>query len=74
MHDDVLNAWLESSHLAGANATYIEDLYESYLKDPASVSDEWREQFAQLNGGEIWVEPNAQNQTCFRFSVPLGGG
>lgn len=52
MHDDVLNAWLESSHLAGANATYIEDLYESYLKDPASVSDEWREQFAQLNGGE----------------------
>lgn len=31
-------------------------------------------EFAQLNGGEIWVEPLGQNQTCFRFSVPLGGG
>jgi signal transduction histidine kinase len=31
-------------------------------------------EFAQLNGGEIWVEPHVQNQTCFRFSVSLGGG
>lgn len=51
MHDDVLTSWLASSHLAGANATYIEDLYESYLQDPRSVPTEWQEKFAELNGG-----------------------
>ena len=51
MHDDVLTSWLASSHLAGANATYIEDLYESYLQDPLSVPTEWREKFTELNGG-----------------------
>ncbi|MGL5774947.1 MAG: 2-oxoglutarate dehydrogenase E1 subunit family protein, partial [Aeromonas veronii] len=34
MHNGVMKAWLESSHLAGANASYIEDLYESFLENP----------------------------------------
>ena len=38
MHNGVMKAWLESSHLAGANATYVEELYELYLSDPDSVS------------------------------------
>ncbi|HAT04268.1 MAG TPA: hypothetical protein DCS77_00795, partial [Aeromonas salmonicida] len=42
MHNGVMKAWLESSHLAGANASYIEDLYESFLEDPESVAEEWR--------------------------------
>ncbi len=40
----------ESSPFHGANAPYIEALYESYLEDPASVSDEWRRLFIGLNG------------------------
>ncbi|MCW0468873.1 hypothetical protein OH492_06160 [Vibrio chagasii] len=43
-----MKAWLESSHLAGANATYVEELYELYLRDPDSVSDEWRSVFEEL--------------------------
>ncbi len=43
-----MKAWFESSHLAGANATYVEDLYELYLSDPEIVSDEWREVFDTL--------------------------
>ena len=39
MHNGVMKAWLESSHLAGANASYIEDLYESFLENPDSVAD-----------------------------------
>ncbi len=31
-----------NSYLYATNAVYIEDLYEKYLKDPSSVSDEWR--------------------------------
>ena len=32
----------------GANAPYIEALYEQYLADPASVSEAWRKQFDAL--------------------------
>ncbi len=44
-----------TSHLSGGNATYVEELYEEYLKDPNSVPPEWRENFEklpQVNGTE----------------------
>ena len=37
-----------SSHIAGGNATYVEDLYESYLKDPNGVPEQWRDYFDKL--------------------------
>ncbi len=37
-----------SSHLAGGNAAYVEQLYESYLQDPGSVAVEWRTYFETL--------------------------
>ncbi|HBO11262.1 MAG TPA: 2-oxoglutarate dehydrogenase E1 component, partial [Halieaceae bacterium] len=37
-----------SSHIAGGNATYVEDLYESYLRDPNSVPEQWRDYFDKL--------------------------
>jgi 2-oxoglutarate dehydrogenase E1 component len=37
-----------SSHIAGGNATYVEDLYESYLMDPNAVPEQWREYFDKL--------------------------
>ncbi|MDR1424702.1 MAG: 2-oxoglutarate dehydrogenase E1 component [Azoarcus sp.] len=39
---------LGTSYLYGQNAPFIEDLYENYLADPASVSDNWREYFDRL--------------------------
>ncbi|MBF0255006.1 MAG: 2-oxoglutarate dehydrogenase E1 component [Gammaproteobacteria bacterium] len=36
-----------SSALFGANAAFLEDLYESYLRDPETVSPEWRKHFAR---------------------------
>ncbi|MBT8447453.1 MAG: 2-oxoglutarate dehydrogenase E1 component [Gammaproteobacteria bacterium] len=36
------------SALFSANAGFIEQLYEDYLSDPASVSDEWRAYFDSL--------------------------
>jgi 2-oxoglutarate dehydrogenase E1 component len=41
-----------TSHLFGANAPFVEELYEKYLVDPASVPDEWRAEFNnwQSNG------------------------
>jgi 2-oxoglutarate dehydrogenase E1 component len=37
-----------NSYLFGANAPYVEDLYEAYLNDPGSVPDQWRTYFDQL--------------------------
>jgi len=48
MPEGVMKAWLESSHLNGGNTAYIEELYESYLDNSASVSTEWQEIFSQL--------------------------
>ncbi|WP_105189710.1 2-oxoglutarate dehydrogenase E1 component [Pseudoalteromonas sp. T1lg48] len=48
MHDGVMKAWLESSHLYGGNVAYVEELYEAYLDDVTSVPEEWRVVFEQL--------------------------
>ncbi len=48
MQNGAMKAWLDSSYLAGANQSYIEQLYEDYLTDPGSVDDSWRSIFKQL--------------------------
>jgi 2-oxoglutarate dehydrogenase E1 component len=35
----------DKSYLFGGNAPYVEELYESYLHDPASVENHWRDYF-----------------------------
>ncbi len=37
-----------NSYLFGGNAPYVEELYENYLDNPASVPDKWRSYFDQL--------------------------
>jgi 2-oxoglutarate dehydrogenase E1 component len=48
MQQSVTKAWWDSSHMAGGNATYIESMYEAYLEDAQSVSEEWRAIFEKL--------------------------
>ncbi len=38
------------SALNGGNAAFIEALYERYLRDPESISEQWRRFFEQLRG------------------------
>ena len=38
----------DNSYLFGGNAPFVEELYESYLNNPQSVSDSWRAYFDQL--------------------------
>ena len=44
----MLKQMLGNSYLFGANAPFIEALYESYLKDPATVEPRWRDYFDEL--------------------------
>ena len=49
----VMKQFEATSALFGANAPFVEELYERYLRDPASVAPEWRAQFDawQASGG-----------------------
>jgi len=48
MQQSVMKAWWDSSHMAGSNAAYIEELYEAYLEDKNSVTEQWRSIFDGL--------------------------
>ena len=48
MPDSVMQQLWSTSHLDGGNASYVEELYELYLQDPNSVSEEWRSYFQKL--------------------------
>lgn len=48
MQDSVMKAWWDSSHMAGGNAAYVEELYEAFLEDPQSVGESWRSVFESL--------------------------
>ncbi len=49
-----------ASWLNGPNAEYIESFYESWLKDPASVPEEWQDYFSRMileEAGDASREP-----------------
>ncbi|MFT4520331.1 MAG: 2-oxoglutarate dehydrogenase E1 component [Halioglobus sp.] len=48
MQESSMELLWQSSHISGGNATYVENLYESYLKDPNGVPEQWRDYFDQL--------------------------
>src|SRR5258707_2742983 len=43
-----MKEFLSNSYLFGANAPFIEELYEAYLDDPQSAPEQWREYFDEL--------------------------
>ena len=56
--DNLLKHFAQSSQL-GANAAYIEDLYEQYLVDPESVGAKWRAYFDGFEGREAGDLPHS---------------
>ena len=59
MQNSVMKAWWDSSHMAGANAAYVEELYEAYLENPLDVPENWKTIFDELPKVEgVEVESN----------------
>ncbi|UXD87355.1 2-oxoglutarate dehydrogenase E1 component [Thalassolituus hydrocarboniclasticus] len=48
MHEQTMEQLWSTSQLAGGNVAYMEELFETYLKDPNEVPEEWRNYFDQL--------------------------
>ncbi|MBS3895379.1 2-oxoglutarate dehydrogenase E1 component [Silanimonas sp.] len=46
----LLKTFAQSSQLSGGNAAFIEELYEQYLRDPASVDPKWKTYFDGFGG------------------------
>ena len=44
----MMKQMLSNSYLFGANTPYIEELYDAYLANPASVAPAWRDYFDKL--------------------------
>ena len=58
MADSLLKKFAQSSQL-GANAAYIEELYEQYLVDPDSVDGKWKAYFDGTQGREAGDVPHS---------------
>jgi 2-oxoglutarate dehydrogenase E1 component len=48
MQKDNMAALWNNSHIFGGNAAYVEALYETFLVDPNSVDEKWRDYFDKL--------------------------
>jgi 2-oxoglutarate dehydrogenase E1 component len=48
MTDDLQEQY-RASHLSGGNAAYVEEFYEAWLDDPASVPEHWQKIFQTFN-------------------------
>ncbi len=48
MQDKLMEAMWSTGHLSGSNVQYVENLYEDFLSDPASIPEQWRELFQSL--------------------------
>ncbi|AAU37962.1 2-oxoglutarate dehydrogenase E1 component [[Mannheimia] succiniciproducens] len=61
-----LEEWLASTALGGANQSYIEDLYEDYLRDPAGIEESWRKTFDSLPKSTAVEQPHSQIRSYFQ--------
>ncbi len=51
----------DNSYLFAGNAAFIEDLYAQFLKNPASVTEDWRQTFAALQRANPAAPPDADH-------------
>jgi 2-oxoglutarate dehydrogenase E1 component len=46
--NNLMELFKSTSALNGANANFIEDMYEQYLNDPESIDEQWRHKFSGI--------------------------
>nr|CAB3264555.1 2-oxoglutarate dehydrogenase-like, mitochondrial [Phallusia mammillata] len=51
IHNQAAAAAKAEPFINGSNAIYVEDMYESWLKDPSSVHQSWNSYFRSVNAG-----------------------
>ncbi|MCH1449304.1 MAG: 2-oxoglutarate dehydrogenase E1 component [Litoricolaceae bacterium] len=72
MSEGSMEQSLNSSHLAGGNLYYLDELYEQYLSNPNSVPDEWRQYFDSLPRVEGTIAGDVPHSTIQEQFLLLG--
>lgn len=54
--NNLMQLFKSTSALNGANANFVEDLYEQFLNDPDSVDEQWREKFQAIRADADTVD------------------
>ncbi|WP_309572767.1 2-oxoglutarate dehydrogenase E1 subunit family protein, partial [Deinococcus sp.] len=60
--------------MSGANAAFIEGLYEAYLADPQSVDAGWRSYFDEVRGGASETAHSPVQQAFYELGQSRRGG
>ena len=75
----VYQTYASNTYLFGGNAPYVEEMYESYLANPGSVPDNWRDYFDALqhvpatDGSDAKDVPHLPVVNAFAERAKLGG-
>lgn len=72
MQESIMEQQWSTSYLSGGNASYVEDLYDTYLHDPNAVSEEWRNYFDQLPRVEGVVSQDTPHSVIREYFELLG--
>jgi 2-oxoglutarate dehydrogenase E1 component len=72
MPESIMQQFLDSSHLSGGNAAYIDDLYDTYLHDPGSVTEQWRLFFDTLPQVNGQATPDVSHATILAHFRKIG--
>ncbi|MDL2343053.1 hypothetical protein QOL99_02700, partial [Deinococcus sp. MIMF12] len=60
--------------MSGANAAFIEGLYEAYLADPTSVDPAWRDYFDEVRGGARETAHSPVQAAFYQLGTQRRGG
>ncbi|MBL4585370.1 MAG: 2-oxoglutarate dehydrogenase E1 component [Pseudomonadales bacterium] len=63
MQQGMMEELWKTAHLSGGNAPYIEELFETYLADPNTVPEQWRNYFDALPKVDGVVIPDVSHAT-----------
>ncbi len=72
MQQSLMELLWSTSHISGGNAEYIEGVYESYLRDPNSVDEKWRDYFDKLPRVANNVNPDIPHSEIIQYFELLG--
>ena len=72
MQQSLMELLWSTSHISGGNAEYVEEVYETYLRDPNSVPSTWREYFDKLPRVEGNSNPDVPHSEIIKYFELLG--
>ncbi|MEP6483692.1 MAG: 2-oxoglutarate dehydrogenase E1 component, partial [Rudaea sp.] len=73
MSANLIEQFSASSQLSGGNAAFIEDLYETYLRDANAVAPEWKKYFDTFRGREAGDTPHSDAIVRIENAQKLNG-